>query len=163
MKSCLFAGPGELPHAGSRAVVFGRWPDRRAPAKWQRLCTAFVSAAQLHPSLARVCTAAAGVNRLCRGRIRLVAGALRRIAKWLKRQSEWRLQQRFRGPDAADETGLFSETSDPCRPVVKNRERRSERLLTGAVFRRMGQRIRRAPRWQIPGQVDTWTRGYAGD
>ena len=64
MKSCLFAGPGELPHAGSRAVVFGRWPDRRAPAMWQRLCTAFVAAAQLHLSRVR---GRGGVNRLCQG------------------------------------------------------------------------------------------------
>ena len=29
LKSCLFAGgPGELPHAGSRAVVFSRRPGR---------------------------------------------------------------------------------------------------------------------------------------
>ena len=28
LKSCLFAGPGELPHAGSRAVVFSRGPGR---------------------------------------------------------------------------------------------------------------------------------------
>ena len=28
LKSCLFAGPGELPHTGSRAVVFSRRPGR---------------------------------------------------------------------------------------------------------------------------------------
>ena len=37
---------GELPHAGSRAVVFSRRPDRRAPAKWQSLCTASGRAAR---------------------------------------------------------------------------------------------------------------------
>ena len=60
MKSCLFAGHGELPHAGSRAVVFSRRPDRRAPAKWQPLCTAFVPATQRRPYIARACVAAAG-------------------------------------------------------------------------------------------------------
>ena len=27
-KPCLFAGPGELPHAGSKAVVFSKRPGR---------------------------------------------------------------------------------------------------------------------------------------
>ena len=91
-----------------------------------------------------------------------MAGAVRRIVKWWQGRSEWWLQQRFGGADAADDTVLLPEASDSCRLVVKHRERRSERLLSGAVFRHMGQRIRRAGRWRVPGRVDMWTCGHVG-
>ena len=77
MKSCLFAGPGELPHAGSRAVVFGRWPDCPtdgllrsgnlcAPHSSQRL--SFIRRARTHARPQRGESAVSG-------RIRVVVGA----------------------------------------------------------------------------------------